>query len=56
MLAVLHFSEALSVMEIIGLINIRPGEGSFVSDLNIQPFISLMIPIILKDHTVEIIT
>ena len=45
--------EALSVMEIVGIIDIRPGEGSFVSDLNILPFISLILPLLLKDGRVE---
>ncbi|MBS4960128.1 MAG: FadR family transcriptional regulator [Clostridiales bacterium] len=40
--------EALSVMEIMGIIDIRPGEGSFVSDLNIRPFLSLVLPLMLK--------
>lgn len=45
--------EALSVMEIMGIVDIRPGEGSFVSDFNVQPFISLVLPLILKDEGVE---
>ena len=45
--------EALSVMEIMGIVDIRPGEGSFVSDLNVQPFISLVLPLLLKDGAVE---
>ena len=45
--------EALSVMEIVGIIDIRPGEGSFVSDLNVLPFISLILPLLLKDGRVE---
>lgn len=45
--------EALSVMEILGMIDIRPGEGSFVSDLNIEPFISLVFPLLLKEENIE---
>ena len=45
--------EALSVMEIVGIIDIRPGEGSFVSDLNVLPFISLILPLLLKEGGVE---
>jgi len=45
--------EALSVMEIMGIVDIRPGEGSFVSDLNVLPFISLVLPLLLKDVGVE---
>lgn len=45
--------EALSVMEIMGVVDIRPGEGSFVSDLDVQPFISLVLPLLLKEGTFE---
>lgn len=45
--------EALSVMEIMGVVDIRPGEGSFVSDLDVQPFIALMLPLLLKEGTFE---
>lgn len=45
--------EALSVMEIMGIVDIKPGEGSFVSDLNVQPFISLMLPLLLKEEDTE---
>lgn len=41
--------EALSVMEIMGIVDIRPGEGSFVSDFNVQPFLSLVLPLLLKE-------
>ncbi len=45
--------EALSVMEIMGLVDIRPGEGSFVSNLDVQPFIALVIPLLLKEDGLE---
>lgn len=45
--------EALSVMEILGMIEIRPGEGSFVSNLNMEPFISLLFPLFLKEENIE---
>lgn len=45
--------EALSVMEIMGIVDIRPGEGSFVSDLDVQPFISLVLPLLLKEGSFE---
>ncbi len=45
--------EALSVMEIMGIVDIRPGEGSFVSDLNVQPFLSLILPLLLKEGSAE---
>jgi GntR family transcriptional repressor for pyruvate dehydrogenase complex len=40
-------------MEIIGLIEVRPGEGSFVTDLNIAPFISLIAPLFIKTEAME---
>lgn len=45
--------EALSVMEILGIVEIRPGDGSFVSDLNVKPFISLVFPLLLKEEDIE---
>lgn len=45
--------EALSVMEIMGIVDIRPGEGSFVSDLDVLPFISLVLPLLLKEGSFE---
>lgn len=45
--------EALSVMEVVGLIDIRPGEGSFVSEMDILPFVSLILPILLKARGIE---
>jgi len=45
--------EALSVMEIMGIVDIRPGEGSFVSDLDVQPFIALVLPLLLKEGGFE---
>ena len=45
--------EALSVMEIMGVVDIRPGEGSFVSNLDVQPFIALVVPLLLKEDGLE---
>lgn len=45
--------EAFSAMEIIGLIEVRPGEGSFVTDLNIAPFINTIAPLFLKNSSME---
>jgi len=45
--------EAISVMEMVGIIDVRPGEGSFISDLNVLPFISLILPLVLKDVSIE---
>lgn len=45
--------EALKVMEIMGIIEIRPGEGSIVSDFNVEPFLSMVWPVILADKNTE---
>lgn len=45
--------EAFSAMEIIGLIEVRPGEGSFITDLNIAPFINTIAPLFLKNGSME---
>ena len=45
--------EALKVMEIMGIIEIRPGEGSVVSDFNAEPFLSMIWPVILADRDTE---
>lgn len=45
--------EAFSAMEIIGLIEVRPGEGSFVTDLNIAPFINTIAPLFLISSAME---
>ncbi len=45
--------EALSVMEILGIINVRSGEGTFVSEFNPMPFIDLIIPVLLKNEEIE---
>jgi len=45
--------EALKVMEIMGILEIRPGEGSVVSGFNVQPFISMIWPVILADKNTE---
>ncbi|TCL76849.1 GntR family transcriptional regulator [Hydrogenispora ethanolica] len=45
--------EAFSAMEIIGLIEVRPGEGSFVTDLNIAPFINAIAPLFIDNRHME---
>lgn len=45
--------EAFSAMEIIGLIEVRPGEGSFVTDINIVPFINTIAPLFVKNDNME---
>jgi len=45
--------EAFSAMEIIGLIEVRPGEGSFVTNLNIAPFINAIAPLFVKNESME---
>ena len=38
-------------MEIMGIIEIRPGEGSVVSDFNVEPFLSMIWPVIPVSYT-----
>lgn len=45
--------EAFTALEIIGLIEIRPGEGSFVTELNVSTFINTIFPLIIKDQSYE---
>jgi GntR family transcriptional repressor for pyruvate dehydrogenase complex len=45
--------EAFSAMEIIGLIEVRPGDGSYVTDLNIAPFLNTIAPLFIKNETME---
>lgn len=45
--------EAFSAMEIIGLIEVRPGEGSFVTNLNIAPFINTIAPLFVRNQNME---
>ena len=45
--------EAFRVLEIIGLIEIRPGGGTFVTNLNIGPFITTIAPIFIRQERVE---
>jgi GntR family transcriptional repressor for pyruvate dehydrogenase complex len=45
--------EAISAMEIIGLIEVRPGDGSFVTDLNIAPFLNTIAPLFVRNETME---
>ena len=45
--------EALSALEIVGLIEVRPGEGSFVTELKIAPLINALTPLFVKDEAME---
>lgn len=45
--------EAFSAMEIIGLIEVRKGEGSFVTNLNIAAFINTIAPLFVRDQDME---
>jgi GntR family transcriptional repressor for pyruvate dehydrogenase complex len=45
--------EAFRAMEIIGLIEVRPGEGTFVTNLNIAPFINTIAPLLIKNDSME---
>ncbi len=45
--------EALSALEIIGLIEVRPGEGSFVTEFNIAPFVNAISPLFIKYESME---
>ena len=45
--------EAFSAMEIIGLIEVRKGEGSYVSNLNISPFINTIAPLFINNENME---
>jgi GntR family transcriptional repressor for pyruvate dehydrogenase complex len=46
--------EALRVLEAIGLVEIRPGGGTFVSDLNITPFLSIIAPLFVRRKGYEV--
>lgn len=45
--------EAFSAMEIIGLIEIRQGEGSYITDINIGPFINTVAPLFVRNESME---
>lgn len=45
--------EAFSAMEIIGIIEVRPGEGSFITELNIAPFLNTIAPLFVKNASME---
>lgn len=45
--------EALRAMEVIGLVEVRPGEGAFISELNITPFMDAVTPLLLHDGDLE---
>ena len=45
--------EAFSAMEIIGLIDVRPGEGSFITPINIGPFINTISPLLIQNDKME---
>ena len=42
--------EAFSAMEIIGLIEVRQGEGSYITELNIGPFINTIAPLFVQNE------
>lgn len=46
--------EALRAMEMIGLIEIRPGDGVFVTDINIGPFMNAISPLLLRTKDLHI--
>ena len=45
--------EAFSAMEVIGLIDVRQGEGSYITDLNIAPFINTIAPLFVRNESME---
>ncbi|HHV95863.1 MAG TPA: FadR family transcriptional regulator [Clostridiaceae bacterium] len=45
--------EALRAMEIIGILEVRQGEGSYITDLNIAPFINTIAPLFVKNESLE---
>ncbi|NSW89348.1 MAG: FadR family transcriptional regulator [Firmicutes bacterium] len=45
--------EAFSAMEIIGLIEVRQGEGSFITDMNIAPFVNTIAPLFVQNENME---
>lgn len=45
--------EGLRVLEIIGLVEVRPGEGSFVTELKIAPFINAVTPLLISNESME---
>jgi len=45
--------EAFSAMEVIGLIEVRPGEGSVITEMNIAPFINTISPLLIKNEHIE---
>lgn len=46
--------EALRVLEIIGLIDIQSGDGAYLKELSITPFISLVAPLLLKRENFDL--
>lgn len=45
--------EAIKVLEILGMFEVKPGGGTFVSEPNIIPFINTMAPLFLKGKAQE---
>lgn len=45
--------EAFSALEIIGLIEVRPGDGAFVTEFNIAPFLNAITPLFIRNETME---
>ncbi len=45
--------EALSVMEAIGMVEIKSGEGTIISQINLIPFAKQIIPVMLRSAEIE---
>jgi GntR family transcriptional repressor for pyruvate dehydrogenase complex len=45
--------EAFSALEIIGIIKIKQGEGTFITDINIAPFINTIAPLFVRNENME---
>jgi GntR family transcriptional repressor for pyruvate dehydrogenase complex len=45
--------EAIRVMEVMGLLRVQPGGGVFVTELNVQPFIKMLAPLLLRYENYE---
>lgn len=45
--------EALRAMEVIGLVEVRPGEGAFISDLSIQALMNTISPLFIDNDDLD---
>lgn len=45
--------EALAALEIIGILEVRHGEGSFISEFNLSPFVTTISPLLLRTDRME---